>query len=282
VKWDFGDAQQSQVLQPTHNYLGPGFYDVRLIVYKVDCSGLNDTITRRIWIADAADYLGADTSSCNALTLTIGVDDIYGVNYLWNTGYNGSKITTTGFGTYWLEIEQNGCKIRDTINVSPRPQPVVSLGTDTSVCRYKPVILNTGSSTFDTYLWSTGETTPSILVNKTGTYYLTVTKFSCEASDTIQVLPGDCEINIPSAFTPNNDNLNDLFGVIDNAALKYFSMQVYNKWGELVFSSNDITNKWDGKFRGKDQPVGAYIWMLNYVNSKGYKRYEQGTVMLVR
>lgn len=282
VKWNFGDMGQSQALQPTHTYAAPGFYDVQLIVYKVDCSGLNDTINHKVWIATSGEFLGADTSSCNVLSLQIGVEAVPGVDYLWNTGSTSSKITTTGFGDYWLEIEQYGCKIRDTIKVSPRPLPIVSLGIDTSICRSKPAILTTGNSAFDTYLWSTGETTSTILVNQTGTYYVTVSKNSCEASDTIHVVPGDCDVYIPSAFTPNNDNLNETFGVVDNTALQYFSLQIYSKWGQLIFSSNDVTQKWDGTFKGKKMPNGAYVWMLNYTNIRGRKFYEQGTVMLIR
>ena len=282
VKWNFGDMNMSQALQPTHTYAVPGFYDVQLIVYKVDCSGLNDTITRKIWIANSGEFLGTDTSSCNALTIQIGVEEIFGVNYLWNTGFNGSKITTTGFGDYWLEMEQNGCKVRDTLKVSPLPQPTVSLGIDTSVCKYKPVVLKTLSSNYDSYLWSTGETTPSILVTQIGMYHITVSKNFCTAVDTIQILPGDCDVYIPSAFTPNNDNLNETFGVVDNTTLQYFSLQIYSKWGQLIFSSNDVTQKWDGTFKGKKMPNGSYVWMLNYTNIRGRKFYEQGTVMLIR
>ena len=201
---------------------------------------------------------------------------------MWNTGFTGSKTTTTGFGDYWLEMEQNGCKVRDTIKVSPKPKPVVSLGADTTICKYKPVVLQTGNSNYDTYLWSTGETSASILVNQTGKYYVTVTQSSCEASDTIIVTPGDCDVYIPTAFTPNNDNLNETFGVVDNVALQYFSLQIYSKWGELIFSSNAVAKKWDGTFKGKKMPNGAYLWMLNYTNIRGRKFYEQGTVMLIR
>lgn len=282
VKWNFGDAQQSQVLQPTHTYAAPGVYDVKLIVYKIDCSGLNDTIIRKIWIAGSGEFLGVDTSSCNVLSLQIGVEEILGANYLWNTGFTGNKITTTGFGDYWLEIDQNGCKLRDTIKVSPMPQPTVSLGIDTGICKYKPVVLKTLSSNYDSYLWSTGETTQSILVNQTGMYHVTVSKNSCQVSDTIQVLQGDCDVYIPSAFTPNNDNLNETFGVVDNTTLQFFSLQIYSKWGQLIFSSNDVTKKWDGTFKGKKMPVGSYLWMLNYTNIRGRKFYEQGTVMLIR
>ena len=282
VKWDFGDMQQSQVLQPAHTYASPGFYDVNLIVYKIDCSGVSDSITRKIWIANSATFLGADTSSCNLLNLQIGIEEIISTNYLWNTGFTGNKITTTGFGDYWLQLEQNGCKLRDTIKVTPKPQPTVSLGIDTAICKYKPVILKTLSSNYDSYLWNTGERTPSILVNQIGRYYVTVSKNSCEASDTIQVLGGDCDIYIPSAFTPNNDGKNETFGVVDNVTLQYFSMQIYSKWGQLIFSSNDVTKKWDGTFKGKKMPNGSYVWMLNYTNIRGRKFYEQGTVMLLR
>ena len=282
VRWNFGDAQQSQVLQPTHTYSAAGFYDVKLIVYKIDCSGLNDTIIRKIWIADSDKFLGNDTSSCNALNMEIGVDEIFGVNYLWNTGLTSNKITTSGFGDYWLEMEQNGCKIRDSIKFISVPKPTVSLGLDTSVCRYKPVILKTVTANYDSYLWSTGEITPSIQVNQIGMYHITVSKNSCEAVDTIQVLPGDCDVYIPSAFTPNNDNLNETFGVIDNTTLQYFSLQIYSKWGQLIFSSNDVTRKWDGTFKGKKMPNGSYVWLLNYTNIRGRKFYEQGTVMLIR
>lgn len=282
VKWFFGDLGQSQALQPTHTYAAPGFYDVKLIVYKVDCSGLNDTIIRKIWIAATDKFLGKDTSSCNPLKLDIGIDEIYGANYLWNTGSTDNRITTSGFADYWLELEQNGCKIRDTISVIPRPKPVVYLGPDTSVCRNKPVVLTTGNQTFDTYLWSTGETSPSILVTQIGTYHIAVTQSGCEAADTIVVRAGDCDVYIPSAFTPNNDNLNDDFGVVENTTLQYYSMQIFSKWGQLIFNSNDVTRKWDGTYKGKKMPNGSYVWILNYTNIRGRKFYEQGMVMLLR
>jgi gliding motility-associated-like protein len=282
VKWDFGDGQNSTILQPTNTYAAPGFYDVTLIVYKVDCSGLYDTIRRKIWIAAADKFLGNDTSSCNAIAMEIGIDEIPGVNYLWNTGSNLSKITTGGFGDYWLRLEQNGCRLADTIKVSQKPKPLVNLGADTTICLYRPVILSTGAATYDSYLWSTGETTPSILVNQTGTYYITVTKDECAGSDTVRVTPGDCDVYIPSAFTPNNDNLNEKFGVVENAFVQDFSFRVFSKWGELIFHSTNINDKWDGTFKGKKMPSGSYFWMLNYTNSRGRKMYEQGMVMLIR
>lgn len=282
VKWDFGDAQQSQVLQPTHTYAAGGFYDVRLIVYKIDCSGQNDTIIRRIWITDSNQFLGADTSSCNPLSLSIGINEIDGANYLWNTGYNGSRINTSGFGTYWLEILQNGCRIRDSISINEKPKPTVSLGPDTSICKFKPIVIIAGNTLYDNYLWNTNETTRAITVDKAGTYYVTVTKDGCLASDTVSVVAGDCAVFIPSAFTPNNDGLNETFGVLGDVTVKNFSFQVFNKWGQVVFNSTDITQKWDGTYKGKKTPNGAYPWTVYYVTGNGTRKFLQGTVMLIR
>jgi gliding motility-associated-like protein len=281
VKWDFGDGQISKLLQPLHHYLNPGFYDVQLIVYKVDCSGLNDVITRRIWIAGAADFLGKDTASCDQLSLQLGIEDIFGVHYLWNTGAVINKITTTANGTYWLEVEQNGCKIRDTIIVSTKAKPVVNAGRDTSICLNNQIVLS-ATSTATQYLWNTGETTPSITINKTGSYYVTVTENGCIGSDTMMVVAGDCDIFIPNAFTPDNDGINDYFKVLGTMIVHDYSMKIYNRYGQVIFSTNNIADKWDGRFKGKAMLPGAYPWSIIYINGKGYTKWLRGTVLIVR
>lgn len=282
VKWDFGDGNKSQSISPTNNYVNPGFYDVKLIVYKVDCSGLNDTINHKIWITDKLDFLGPDTSTCMGVKLQLGIDDIPEASYLWNTGSEVNKITTSDIGTYWMEIELNGCTIKDTINLFLKPPPSVDIGPDTFVCQNKAIVLNADNSPGSSYLWSTSETTASIVVNKTGTYYVTVSDNGCTASDTVSVTPGDCDVYFPSAFTPNNDSKNDLFGVAAETSLNNFSMQIFNKWGQLIFASNDTRNKWDGTFKGKNVPNGAYVWVVNYTNRKGIKIYDGGSVILIR
>lgn len=282
VKWDFGDAQQSQVLEPVHPYAAPGFYTVRLIVYKVDCSGQNDTITRKIWIADPGGFLGADVSSCDPMSVSIGIADIEGANYLWNTGYTGNRITTSGFGVYWLEILQNGCRIRDSIIFTEKPKPAVHLGPDTSICKFQSIVLFASGGVFDTYKWNTGQTSSAISVDRTGTYYVEVSLSGCLASDTLVVYAGDCPVFVPSAFTPNGDGLNDNFGVLGDVTVKNFSLEIYDKWGQRVFNTTDITRKWDGSFKGKKSPNGAYPWFIYYTTGNGTRKYMQGTVMLIR
>lgn len=282
VKWNFGDGQQSVLLAPVNHYSAPGYYTVKLVIYKVDCSGLNDTVSRKIWVAGSSGFLGIDTGSCSLATLQIGVDDIEAANYLWNTGAVTNKINSNVAGLYWLRIEQNGCSITDSINISLKPNPVINIGRDTTVCINKSIVLNAASISADAYLWNTGETSSGIRVNMPGLYYVTVTKNSCVASDTLIVTWGDCEAFFPTAFTPDNNGLNDYFGAASGFTAGDFFMEVFDRWGNMVFISGNINKKWDGNYKGKPMPNGVYSWIMHYTNTRGIKRYMQGTVLLIR
>lgn len=93
----------------------------------------------------------------------------------------------------------------------------------------------------------------------------------------------NCFIAVPTAFTPNNDGLNDY--LYPNNALKAENLRfnVYNRWGQLVFSSGDWQKKWDGKINGILQASGVYVWLLSYTHSgTGQKVFQKGTTTLIR
>ena len=279
VKWDFGDLQNSTSLAPVHHYAAPGYYDVNLTVYKVDCSGTNDIINRKIWVSPV-DFLGKDTGTCANPSIQIGVAAITGANYTWNNGAETNTIMANDFGQYWLTIDQNGCSITDTINFIEKAKSVVNLGKDTTVCALKPITLKTGNPSATSYLWSTGETGSSITVNTAGIYSVEVTDNSCTVSDTVKLSWGDCGVYIPNAFMPSGKN--NLFGVVGGFASFGFYMQVFDRWGNIVFVSGNPTQKWDGTYKGKVVPQGAYTWTLAYVDKNGHKEFLQGSVMLIR
>jgi gliding motility-associated-like protein len=282
VKWDFGDGQKSQALSPGHQYLTPGLFTVNLIVYKVDCSGLNDTITKTIWIADDTKLLADDMASCAAESIELEVNTtISGINYLWNTGAADNKITVTTPGQYWVQAEYKGCKIADTINVTVIPKPSVNIGNDTTVCLNEGIVLNAGNTATGTYLWNTGETTKTITVNAAGKYSVTVTESACAVSDTINLVWGDCTFFIPNAFTPNNDGANDYFGILNSTSFQDFLLKIYNRYGQVIFTTKNIANKWDGTYKGKPVPAGTYTWSVVYINGQGYTKWLQGTVLVL-
>ncbi len=282
VKWDFGDSQQSQAISPLHRYTAPSFYTVKLTVFSTDCSGAaNIIIQKKIWLPDGnVPLLGNDIEACSFENLQLTVN-IAGVNYLWSDGSNDNKIEITSPGQYWVEVEQQGCKLSDTINITVKPAPYVNLGNDTTVCSSQAVILSSGNPIASAYLWSTGETTATIQINKPGLYSVTVTENTCVSTDTVNVVWGDCPFFIPNAFTPNNDGKNDYFGVLNSFSLLNFSMKIYNRYGQVIFSTNNISDKWDGKYKGKTMPVGTYPWSVVYVNIQGYTKWMKGTVLIL-
>lgn len=118
------------------------------------------------------------------------------------------------------------------------------------------------------------------------TYTITATDINA-CRDTVQItlhkISDENKVYVPSAFTPNNDGLNDKFGVISDMPLSDFRFSIYNRWGKVIFQSKDQSKKWDGIFNSQPLPSGTYIWLLQYKNAKGcLNRKQQGTVVLVR
>lgn len=73
-----------------------------------------------------------------------------------------------------------------------------------------------------------------------------------------------CNVYIPNAFSPNGDGANDSFGLVSNCAPLEFECSIYNRWGELVYETNNPLEKWDGKQKGKDCPIDVYVCKISY------------------
>lgn len=93
----------------------------------------------------------------------------------------------------------------------------------------------------------------------------------------------NCFIAVPSAFTPNNDGLNDYLYPLNAYKAADVKFSVYNRFGQRIFFTNDWTKKWDGKFKGQDCDPGTYVWILEYYNMKSYQPvFQKGTTVLIR
>ncbi len=92
-----------------------------------------------------------------------------------------------------------------------------------------------------------------------------------------------CLIDVPTAFTPNNDGLNDYFQPHNALKADNYEFKVYNRWGQLIFQSNNWRDKWDGKINGLLQPTAVYVWMLRYTDRDTKQPvFKKGTVTLIR
>lgn len=114
------------------------------------------------------------------------------------------------------------------------------------------------------YLWSTGETTPSIEISRYGVYSVLVDNQGCQGGDTVEVADCGCDLWVPNAFTPNDDALNDRFEPTPSATLGHFHMAIFNRFGELIYQTDDINEGWDGTVKGKPAPIGVYTYVIHY------------------
>jgi gliding motility-associated-like protein len=104
----------------------------------------------------------------------------------------------------------------------------------------------------------------------------------CQVTDyfTLVVLD-DAVVKIPTAFTPNGDGKNDWFGPVGKVPNEY-SIQIFNRNGEIVFKSSSTYSKWDGRFNGKLQPNGVFIYWVQYRDMKNKLLQQKGTLTLIR
>ncbi|PSL35047.1 gliding motility-associated C-terminal domain-containing protein [Chitinophaga ginsengisoli] len=88
---------------------------------------------------------------------------------------------------------------------------------------------------------------------------------------------------VPTAFTPNRDGVNDKF-VVKSRGVAVYNIQIFNRWGQLVFSSNNASVHWDGKFKGELQPAGSYVHIVTYCffGQEKEKLMQKGAFTLIR
>ena len=166
------------------------------------------------------------------------------------------------------------------------PYPALHLGADTSICPGGEALVvgDYENSAGASWIWNTGETTNTIRIVAPGTYYEKVTIDGCTTSDTITVA-NDCYMNIPNVFTPNGDGVNDYFYPRQflTKGLTTFSMNIYNRWGQLVFTTSTTDGRgWDGSFNGVPQPEGVFVYVIDATFKDGQKEHHQGNVTLLR
>jgi len=181
-------------------------------------------------------------------------------------------------GSYLVKMIQhfNGSAYSDTLRVTNYPLPVISLGDTILLYSGSSINLHAGGG-FTEYLWSTSSTDSIINVAKQGAYWARVKdNHCCYNSDTTFVKV--FEYFIPNAFSPNGDGLNDYFGVYALYKNINFKMVVYDRWGQLVFESDNVDKVWDGSYNGQPCPPESYVWIVN-ISFLGQDIITQGDVV---
>ena len=115
-------------------------------------------------------------------------------------------------------------------------------------------------------------------------YFVAISDSGCRNMDSVLVR---VEVNalllIPTAFSPNNDGVNDLFRIVTFLNVsKINTFTVFNRWGEQVFQTDQAEEGWDGTFRGQPQPAGVYVWYIQATDPRGEAIFRKGNITLVR
>ena len=208
---------------------------------------------------------------------------------VFNTSQVKHSYDTSGVFTLTLTADYAVCpSVNTTLTVTVLPVPQVDLGADTTLCEYgTPIALinKAINLTPSNSIWYDSTSDNFKIITHPGIYWLQVSNtLGCSNSDSIEIHKS-CYIDIPNSFTPNGDGLNDYFfpRVLNAKNLSYFSMQIFNRWGQLLFETKKLDGAgWDGKFNATQQPVGVYIYNIEAtVDGKNIEKY-QGNVSLLR
>jgi gliding motility-associated-like protein len=231
-----------------------------------------------------------DTIICDGASALLKV---YG-NYLcqWDNGTNKSSILVSPNTTSQYHViisDSSGCSDSALIEVEVLPSPIaeISIPVDT-LCRGKTVILE--GSGGDQYFWSTGSVMQNISVSPMATSQYTLKVISvanatrCSDDTTVKLIVKRCNyIYTPTAFTPNNDGLNDKFGAEGIfEALASYRMIIYNRWGEKVYECTSPFEKWDGRYKGQNAPQDVYTYIIIVEELKMEPYTLRGTIQLIR
>lgn len=226
--------------------------------------------------------LGPDTTLCNgdSLLLDAGNDSLISI---WQYNDTSRFYVAKYAGQIQLEkIDSNGCSDSASFTLSIDDPPFIDLGPDTTICIGYDLIFNGSTKGF--YLWQDGSSDTSYRVTSPGIYYVQISNACGEVSDSCEVLYEDCRqiIWVPNAFTPNNDGVNDYFTpYLENVLLDYH-LYIFNRWGKLVFETDNLHRGWNGYYKGKPAETDSYTWRIDYVNLFGERYSQYGYVILYR
>ena len=200
--------------------------------------------------------------------------------------------TTSYIFTVWA---RDGCPkpVSDTVLVTVRPKVLASAGSDTTVIVGQPLQFNGSGGV--TYSWSPSSflSDPNI-PNPVGIYPSDIDSISyqllvrdsigCADSATVKVYVWKTNpyIFVPTAFTPNNDGKNDVIRPIAVGVQKINYFSVYNRWGQLLFTTSANKHGWDGRVGGRLQNTGVFVWMVSAIDYLGRPIFLKGTVTLIR
>lgn len=239
--------------------------------------------------------LGPDTTLCPGESVLL-VSPNTAFTMVWQDGSNQSTLLADAAGTYSLQLSNDCGTVQDEMVVGvDNRTPAVDLDPTIFWCPGDVITLDATQAFPVTYQWSTGDASPSIEVNTPGAYTIDVVAPCSTLSQSVDVvLDNNCvtpdvhnDIFIPNVFSPNGDNINDVFRPAFGSDVTVIELAgtIYDRWGNLVFQSRGTSFSWDGLYAGEHLLPGAYVYLIHIRYFDGTREREKqfaGDVTLIR
>ncbi len=261
-----------------HPIIAPGLFYVT-VKNNVGCLA-SDSIQLDTFAAFKTN-MGKDTFVCEGATIKLQAEQGY-KGYVWQDNSTLQTFIASQPGQYFVRVtNDNDCHATDTILLYQKPKPIITMPLTFKVC--EPDFKLNPNTNFIKYLWQDGSTAKDFHVKNYGIYQVTVTDINnCENTAKTEVL-NYCEgkIIMPNAFTPNNDNVNDEFIPIYKNLLS-IHYKIFNRWGQLVFETNEIGKGWDGKINENMAANDVYFYTITYFGNNEDTKTINGNFTLLR
>jgi gliding motility-associated-like protein len=311
--WNFGDGSPNDTagLGPqNHSYQSSGTYIVTLTLIDTNFCNAPELLTDTLNVAPLvkAQFITPD-SGCVVYNAVFENTSQAGQQFFWTFG-DGTMATTTAIGplthTYptvgnyvvtLIAVDSNTCNIADTmsetIHVFPKPVAAFTVGPVPPLSNTPNVFTNLSTGATH-YIWRFGDGDSTMTANldtvmhqyeKTFTFtacLIAINQFGCDSMvcQPVQTLVHPL-LDVPNAFTPGRFGQNSIIKVA-SFGISSMDWRIYNRWGQLVFESNDPTIGWDGNFRGNAQPMDVYGYTLSATFFDGTKTTRTGDITLIR
>ncbi len=302
ITWLLGDGTvRNEGGDFTHIYTAPGTYTVQLILQdSLSCNQVDTMTFVLVYSAGFSSGFSVDFEGCIPITALFINDYPDAESYSWDfgDGNSGSGLNPTHVysspGPYTVSLTTVNCGVSEvsTNIIEVPPDPLAFFDDEPYAGILGTPVRFTNLSQFATsYLWEFSDGSNTSAINAVHTFTEAITHtvcltayndYGCEDQYCREIdIEYEGFIDVPTAFTPNGDGMNDRF-LVQGFGVDEFRLRIYNRWGELVYEGDNMFEGWDGIFRSKPQEMDVYAWTLRVRFANNRIEERKGNLTLLR
>lgn len=276
--WNFDEGSGTQIIDSTSNAFNGNIFGTSWI-NELYCPSLLTLNTI------------AGPTECDSNTGTATANPSNGISpytYLWSNGQTLQTATGLGPGTYTVvATDFNGCTNSQTVQIDPFPEPQITVSSNVSIVSGNSITLSATGGT--TYSWTPNASLSCSSCSDPIAFPLETTIYCVLATDTNGCSSNACvrvevvcnKPFVPTAFSPNNDGQNDILFVF-SSCIKTLDFAIFDRWGEKVFETTNVSEGWDGRFNGKAMDNAVFGYFLNAELTDGTSISKKGNIHLIK